>query len=92
MPTQLNGKKHYTIEEVCHITKINKRVFLQWAKNGTLADTEGRITTGYRDRRNHCVISEHNLVSEHDLERLKDDVKKFKRMIYLTTGKLLQRL
>jgi excisionase family DNA binding protein len=68
MPMLINQQNYYMISEACEMVGVNKNTLLRWIREGRFTDVKTRDRNGWR------------LFSEHDVERLKNQVNDIKEM------------
>jgi excisionase family DNA binding protein len=64
----INQQNYYMISEACEMVGVNKNTLLRWIREGRFTDVKTRDRNGWR------------LFSEHDVERLKNQVNDIKEM------------
>ncbi len=86
MPVTMYGEALYNIAEACRIAGICRTTFLQWVNNGTLPLSDRKQMVAYLDVKGRSLLREHGLISMHDVERLKTEVKKSKKAPFSKQG------
>jgi predicted site-specific integrase-resolvase len=68
MPVLINQRTYYLIAEACEIAGTRRNTLLRWIREGRFPDVKNRDRNGWR------------LFVESDIERLKAEVNKIKRV------------